>query len=65
MFFFKKKEEGLHLFSQLRGNLVREKKGRVSAGGRALCPATWCGRGLPCATALFFSNEGVQSAGWV
>jgi hypothetical protein len=33
---------------------VREKKGRVSAGGGALCPA-----------ALFFSNEGVQPAGWV
>jgi hypothetical protein len=53
MFFFLR-EEGLRLFGQLRGNLVREKKGRVSAGGGALCPAAWCGRGLPCTVALFF-----------
>jgi len=35
---FFQREEGLRLFGQLRGNLVREKKGRVSAGGGALCP---------------------------
>ena len=52
--FFFLREDGLRLFGQLRGNLVREKKGRVSAGGGALCPAAWCGRGLPCTAALFF-----------
>jgi hypothetical protein len=42
--FFFLREEGLRLFGQLRGNLVREKKGRVSAGGGALCPAAWWGQ---------------------
>jgi hypothetical protein len=39
--------------------LVEGKSGegeeRESIGWRgALCPAGWCGRGLPCAAALFF-----------
>jgi len=53
------------LFGQLKGNLVREKKGRVSAGGGgALCSAAWCGRGLPWVATLFFF-KGWCAADWM
>ncbi|KAH8489143.1 hypothetical protein H0E87_024693 [Populus deltoides] len=57
--FFLKKEEGLRLFGQLRGNLVRKKKGRVSAGGGPCVRRVGVAEGFLARRLFFFSNEGV------
>jgi len=54
------------LFGQLKGNLVREKKGRVSAGGGG--PCVWqlgVAEGFLGWRLFFFSKDGVQPTGWV